>query len=77
MDIWLNGAALSGRYTDRHDLGSVGGGYSGGAAVVITVDFGDGGIRLEGEFDGPDKIKGTMRVTHISGVFPFTMIRRP
>jgi len=77
MDIWLNGTALSGRYTDRHDLGSVGGTYTGGAAVVINVNFGDGGIQLEGEFDGPDKIKGTMRVTHISGVFPFTMIRRP
>jgi len=77
MDIWLNGTSLSGRYTDRHDLGSVGGTYTGGATVVINVDFGDGGIRFDGEFDGPDKIKGTMRAAHISGVFPFTMIRRP
>jgi len=45
--------------------------------VVMNVNFGDGGIRLEGQFEGPDKITGTMRVTYISGVFPFTMIRRP
>ena len=43
----------------------------------MNVNFGDGGIRLEGQFEGPDKITGTMRVTYISGVFPFTMIRRP
>jgi hypothetical protein len=77
MDLWLNGTAIAGRYTDRHDIGSVGGSYSSGPTIVMNVNFGDGGIRLEGEFDGPDKIKGTMRVTYISGTFPFTMIRRP
>jgi len=77
MDMWVNGTSLAGRYTDRHDVGYVWGSYTGGAAIVMNVNFGDGGIRLEGGFDGPDKIKGTMRVTYISGVFPFTMIRRP
>ena len=77
MDIWMNGTSLVGRYVDRHDVGYVRGTYTGGAKVVILVNFGDSGIRLDGEFDGPDKIKGMMRVTVISGVFPFTMIRRP
>jgi len=77
MDIWMNGTGIVGRYVDRHDIGYVFGTYAGGAAIVMNVNFGDGGIRLEGEFDGPDRIKGTMRVTYISGTFPFTMIRRP
>jgi hypothetical protein len=76
MDIWLNGTSLSGQYRDQYDSGSVWGTYSGGAVAVINVYFGDGGIRFDGEFDGPDKIKGTMRVSTISRLFPFTMIRR-
>ena len=77
MDIWLAGTSLAGRYADRHDVGYVSGTYAGGATVAMNVNFGDGGIRLEGEFDGPDTIKGTMRVTYIPGVFPFWMTRRP
>jgi hypothetical protein len=73
----MNGPGIVGRYVDRHDAGYIGGTYTGGLAIVMNVNFGDGGIRLEGEFDGPDRIKGTMRVTYISGVFPFTMSRRP
>jgi len=76
VDLRLTGTSLAGRYTDQHDLGYVSGTYTGGTAIVIDVTFGDGGIRLEGEFEGPDRINGTMRVSTISRLFPFTMIRR-
>ncbi|MCU0251477.1 MAG: hypothetical protein MUE61_14805 [Vicinamibacterales bacterium] len=77
IDMWVNGTSLAGRYADRHDVGYVWGTYTGGPAIVVNVNFGDGGIRLDGTFDGPDRITGTMRVFSISGTFPFTMIRRP
>jgi hypothetical protein len=77
IDMWLSGTRISGRYVDRHDSGYVDGTYTGGSPVEFNVNFGDGGIRVEGGFDGPDRIRGTLRVTYISGVFPFEMIRRP
>ena len=77
MDILLNGSVLSGRYVDRHDVGYIGGTYTGGPAIAMNVNFGDGGIQITGEFDGPDRIRGSFRVTYISGTFPFEMTRRP
>ena len=43
----------------------------------LFLNFGDGGLVFTGEFDGPDKIKGTMRPSMISRTFPFWMVRRP
>jgi len=77
MDISLRGTSIAGRYTDTYDAGTLWGTYESGPVVVINAYFGDGGIRFEGEFDGPDKIKGTMRVSTISRLFSFTMTRRP
>lgn len=77
MDIWLNGTSLVGRYVDRHDIGSIGGTYTGGSKIVIDVNFGDTGIRFDGEFDGPDRIRGVIRGTVIGGVYPFEMTRLP
>ena len=77
MDIWLNGAAITGRYVDRHDIGYIGGTYSGGTKVLILVNFGDTGIAYDGEFDGPDRIRGTVRGGVIGGTYPFVMTRRP
>ena len=77
MDISLRGTSIAGRYTDTYDAGTLWGTYESGPVVVINAYFGDGGIRFEGEFDGPDRIKGTMRVSTISRLFSFTMTRRP
>jgi hypothetical protein len=77
MDITLRGASIGGRYTDTYDTGTLWGTYESGPAVVINAYFGDGGIRFDGEFDGPDRIRGTMRVSTISRLFSFTMTRRP
>jgi len=77
MDITLRGTSIGGRYTDTHDTGTLWGTYESGPAVVINAYFGDGGIRFDGEFDGPDKIRGTMRVSTISRLFTFSMVRRP
>jgi len=77
MDIWLNGTSLVGRYVDRHDIGSIGGSYTGGSKIVIDVNFGDTGIRFDGEFDGPDRIRGVIRGTVIGGIYPFEMTRLP
>ena len=77
MDIWLNGAAITGRYVDRHDIGYLGGTYTGGSKVFILVNFGDTGIAYDGEFDGPDRIRGMVRGGVIGGTYPFTMVRRP
>jgi hypothetical protein len=77
MDMWLNGNALAGRYTDRHDIGYIGGTYAGGSEILILVNFGDTGIAFDGEFDGPDRIRGTIRGGVIGGAYPFVMTRRP
>jgi len=77
MDVWLNGTNIVGRYVDRHDIGYIGGTYSGGTNVLILVNFGDTGIGFDGEFDGPDRIRGTIRGGPIGGTYPFTMTRRP
>ena len=77
MDITLRGASIGGRYTDTHDTGTLWGTYESGPLVVINAYFGDGGIRFDGEFDGPDRIRGTMRVSTISRFFTFSMVRRP
>lgn len=76
MDLWMNGSTILGRYADRHDAGYVSGTYAGGPTIAMNVNFGDGGIQISGEFDGPDRIRGTFRVTYISGTFPFVMTRR-
>ena len=76
MDIWMNGTAIVGRYVDRHDIGYLGGTYGGGSKVLILVNFGDTGIAYDGEFDGPDRIRGVVRGGVIGGTYPFTMIRR-
>jgi len=77
MDVYMRGTSIAGRYTDQYDSGTLWGTYESGPAVVINAYFGDGGIQFTGEFDGPDKIKGTMRVSTISRRFTYTMTRRP
>jgi hypothetical protein len=77
MDIWMNGTNIVGRYVDRHDIGYLGGTYTGGSKVFILVNFGDTGIAYDGEFDGPDRIRGMVRGGVIGGTYPFTMVRRP
>lgn len=77
MELWLSDTRISGRYEDRHDIGYIGGTYSGGNAVVIDVNFGDTGIRFSGAFDGPERIRGTIRGGVIGGTYPFEMTRRP
>ena len=77
MDIWMNGSGIVGRYVDRHDLGYIGGTYAGGSKVLILVNFGDTGIGFDGVFDGPDRIRGTIRGGPIGGTYPFVMVRRP
>ena len=77
MDIALRGTQIAGTYRDQYDYGTLWGTYTGGAAITINVYFGDGGLSFTGEFDGPDKIKGTMRPSMIGRTFPFWMVRRP
>lgn len=77
MDVYMRGASILGRYSDRHDTGSLWGTYESGPAVVINAYFGDGGIRFDGAFDGPDTIRGSMRVSTLSRLYRFTMTRRP
>jgi hypothetical protein len=76
-DIALRGTELVGTYKDKGDAGYVWGTYTGGNAIVINVTFADAGLVFSGAFDGRDKIKGTMRAYYVTGVFPFSMIRRP
>lgn len=77
MDIALRGTQITGTYRDQYDYGTLWGTYAGGSSITINVYFGDGGLSFTGEFDGPDKIKGTMRPSMISRTFPFWMVRRP
>jgi hypothetical protein len=77
MDIALRGTQIIGTYRDQYDYGTLWGTYAGGSTITINVYFGDGGLSFTGEFDGPDKIKGTMRPSMISRTFPFWIVRRP
>lgn len=77
MDIWMNGTAIAGRYTDRYDTGYIHGTYGGGPAVLILVNFGDTGIAFDGQFDGTERIRGMIRGGVIGGSYPFVMTRRP
>jgi hypothetical protein len=77
MDIRLVGSSITGRYVDRHDIGYIGGTYGGGGKVLILVNFGDTGIAFDGEFDGPERIRGMIRGGVIGGTYPFVMTRRP
>ena len=77
MDVTLRGTQIAGTYRDQYDYGTLWGTYAGGTAITINVYFGDGGLIFTGEFDGPDKIRGTMRPSMIGRTFPFWMVRRP
>ena len=56
MDIWMRDTRILGTYVDRHDPGYIDGTYSGGSTVVMNVNFGDGGIQVDGRVRraGPD-----------------------
>jgi hypothetical protein len=75
MDLFQSGMAVSGRYQDQHDRGSVSGTFPGSGPVVLDVNFGDTGIRFTGMLDGPDRIRGTISGPVIGGTFPFEMTR--
>ena len=64
MEISLRGTSLGGRYQDRYDRGTLWGTYEGGPVVVINAYFGDGGIRFDGEFDGPEQDQGHDACVH-------------
>jgi hypothetical protein len=75
-DLLLSGTRVSGVYRDQKDQGSIGGTYTGGEDVTLQVNFGDTGFTMEGEFDGPNRIRGTFRVAVLGNrLFHFEMTR--
>lgn len=75
MDLAQFGTRVSGRYQDQHDAGFVAGTASASGAVMLDVNFGDTGIRYEGAFDGPDRVRGIVRGSVIGGPYTFEMTR--
>lgn len=70
-----NGNSITGRYTDRHDVGFVSGTFAPGG-FTLTVDFGDGRLFIECIVDDARHVHGDMR-THSLGNVPhaYSMVR--
>lgn len=75
MDLRQTGTIVSGSYQDRHDRGSVAGEVAPSGQLTLDVNFGDAGIRFSGAFDTANRVKGTFRVSVVSGTFTFEMLR--
>jgi hypothetical protein len=75
MTITQRGSSIGGSYRDQKDVGGVSGEIT-GDRVVIDVNFGDGGFRMNGTVDPANRIRGTMFVPLLGGrTFTFDMTR--
>lgn len=75
MNITHRGSGFGGTYRDQKDFGGVAGQVT-GSDVVIDVNFGDGGFRMNGTIASANRIRGTMFVPLLGGrTFTFEMTR--
>jgi hypothetical protein len=75
MNITQRGNDLGGTYRDQHDFGGVAGQVM-DCQVVIDVNFGDGGFRMNGTIESAHLIRGTMFVPLLGNrMFTFELTR--
>jgi hypothetical protein len=75
MNLTQRGDGFGGTYRDQKDFGGVAGRITGNQ-VVIDVNFGDTGFRMNGTIESADRIRGTLFVPVLGGrTFTFEMTR--
>jgi hypothetical protein len=74
MSVSQMGSDVRGTYQDIA-RGTVSGTYEGGDEFDFFVYFGDGWATFDGEFDGRDRVRGTMKYDKIQRRLPFEMTR--
>jgi len=74
FNLVQHGRVVSGTYQDQHDSGSVAGELN-GTHIRLDVNFGDTGIRYEGNIQTPNRIYGTIYSPRLGGTFTFEMTR--
>jgi hypothetical protein len=75
MNITQRGHGFGGTYQDQKDFGGVAGQIA-DSQVVIDVNFGDGGLRMNGTIESANRIRGTIFVPLLgSRRFTFEMTR--
>lgn len=75
MTLTQQGSVVGGTYRDQKDFGGVAGEVT-GSQVMIDVNFGDGGLRMNGIIENASRIRGTMFVPLLgSRTFTFEMTR--
>jgi hypothetical protein len=75
MTLTQRGTVLGGTYRDQKDIGEVAGEIT-DSQVVIDVNFGDGGLRMNGTIEHANRMRGTTFVPLLgSRTFTFEMTR--
>ena len=75
MTLTQQRSAVGGTYRDQKDFGGVAGEVT-GSQVIIDVNFGDGGLRMNGTIETANRIRGTLFVPLLgSRTFTFEMTR--
>jgi hypothetical protein len=77
MELSMTGDRVSGRITGDGTGGGgfVGGTYPGSGPIHLVADFGDGKQYFDGEFDGPDRVRGTTTYNLRPPLYRFEMTR--
>ena len=74
MNLTQRGTSVGGTYRDQKDFGGVAGEVA-GSQVVLDVNFGDGGFRMNGSIESANRIRGTLFVPLLGRTFTFEMTR--
>jgi hypothetical protein len=75
MNLTQRGDSFGGTYRDQKDFGGVAGRIT-DSQVVIDVNFGDTGFRMNGTIESANRIRGTLFVPVLGGrTFTFEMTR--
>jgi hypothetical protein len=75
MNLTHQANSFGGTYRDQKDFGGVAGQVT-DTQVVIDVNFGDGGFRMNGTIESANRIRGTLFVPLLGGrIFTFDMTR--
>jgi hypothetical protein len=77
MTLALDGDRVTGRITGDGTGGGgfMSGSYTGGSAVHLEADFGDGKQYFDGTLDEPNRIRGTSTYNQRPPVYQFDMSR--
>ena len=70
------GNTLRGSYSDRLDTTTLVTGSRDAGAIMLSIDFGDAKLNVEGTIDDGRHVRGTMRTSALGNTpYPFAMTR--